>query len=198
MLLGITSTRATWSTQKAAAMDVLRSHGGIPTGSLIGDQWQKSRFRSPYLRNTLWEYGYALDTLETAVAWSVFDDLRTATLAALDHSFRVAGVPLLRFSHLSHVYPDGASLYVTLLYPRRDDPAETLSIWQAAKHAASEAILNLQGTISHQHGLGVDHAPYLEIEIGSLGMRTLQAISRSLDPAGIMNPGKGWPDPAAG
>jgi alkyldihydroxyacetonephosphate synthase len=46
------------------------------------------------------------------------------------------------------------------------------------------------GTISHQHGVGVDHTPYLAAEKGKLGMELIQTICSSLDPDGIMNPGK--------
>jgi alkyldihydroxyacetonephosphate synthase len=45
------------------------------------------------------------------------------------------------------------------------------------------------GTISHHHGVGSDHAPWLEQEIGSAGIRMLRAVQAELDPAGIMNPG---------
>jgi alkyldihydroxyacetonephosphate synthase len=193
MILGITSKRSRFSQIKGVAFEILRAYGGIATGTLIGKQWRKSRFRSPYLRNTLWEHGYALDTLESAVPWARVSLMRTAILKALDKAFQAHGVPLLRFSHLSHVYQDGASIYVTFIYPRQQDPEETLGIWKSAKQAASEAIVAQHGTISHQHGVGTDHLPYLSYEKGSLGLQTLQSLSQSLDPGGIMNPGKGWP-----
>jgi len=192
MILGITSKRATWTEKKASAMEILRSHGGIATGTMIGKQWCKSRFRSPYLRNTLWEHGYALDTLESAVPWSAVAALRKALLGSLEGVFQSNVVPLLHFSHLSHVYPDGASIYVTYLYPRQQSPDETLALWRAAKDAASEAIVSHQGTISHQHGLGVDHLPYVQFEKSTLGIQALRTLSQSFDPLGIMNPGKGW------
>jgi alkyldihydroxyacetonephosphate synthase len=58
------------------------------------------------------------------------------------------------------------------------------------KHAASQAIQTHGGTISHQHGVGLDHAPYLPAEKGALGMETLRAICQTMDPDGMMNPGK--------
>lgn len=193
MILGITSNRSRFSQPKGDAFEILRAHGGIATGTLIGKQWRKSRFRSPYLRNTLWEHGYALDTLETAVPWSALHSTRKKILTALDKAFNESSIPVLRFSHLSHIYVDGASIYVTFLYPRQDSPNETLAIWQAAKRATSEAIVEHHGTISHQHGIGCDHLPYLENEKGSLGLESLQSISQTFDPQGMMNPGKGWP-----
>lgn len=193
MILGITSDRVVFSQTKGVTLEILRAHGGIATGTLVGKQWRKSRFRSPHLRNTLWEQGYALDTLETAVPWSGLAAAREAIMQSLDRAFRMHSVPLLQFSHISHVYPDGASIYITFLYPRQNDPDNTLAVWQAAKRAASEEIVAHQGTISHQHGIGLDHLPYLEAEKHMLGVQTLQAISQTFDPQGMMNPGKGWP-----
>ncbi len=62
--------------------------------------------------------------------------------------------------------------------------------WRALKSAASEAILSVGGTISHQHGVGTDHAPYLAAEKGALGMGALEAAAAHFDPQGMMNPGK--------
>jgi alkyldihydroxyacetonephosphate synthase len=197
MILGLTANRASFPLNKSFAFEILRAHGGIPTGTMIGTQWSKSRFRSPYLRNTLWEHGYALDTLETAVRWSGLEDLRKAILTALDHSFETIDIPVMRFSHISHVYPDGGSIYVTFIYPRTDHAESTLAIWQDAKRYASDAIVAHKGTISHQHGLGMDHLPYLQAEKGSLGIAALESFSQTFDPQGIMNPGKGWPAPSS-
>jgi alkyldihydroxyacetonephosphate synthase len=94
------------------------------------------------------------------------------------------------FSHLSHVYRDGASIYTTFLFPRSADPAETMERWQAAKSAASQAIVACRGTISHQHGVGSDHSSYLPAEKGLVGVQALAAACHSLDPNGLLNPGK--------
>ena len=96
----------------------------------------------------------------------------------------------LVFAHLSHVYPDGASFYITYLFRLADDPAETLARWQAMKSAASRLILARGGTISHQHGVGLDHAPYLPAEKGPVGMHVLTSVCQTLDPQGLLNPGK--------
>ena len=62
--------------------------------------------------------------------------------------------------------------------------------WRALKAAASAAIVAHGGTISHQHGVGTDHAPYLAAEKGALGLAAIGALLRRFDPQGIMNPGK--------
>ncbi len=87
-------------------------------------------------------------------------------------------------------YPTGASIYSTHLFRLAADPDETFERWQTLKTAASQAIVQHGGTISHQHGVGADHATYLPAEKGPLGMAALADLSRRFDPAGMMNPGK--------
>jgi alkyldihydroxyacetonephosphate synthase len=60
------------------------------------------------------------------------------------------------------------------------------------KQAASRAIIDLGGTITHQHGIGRDHLPYMAKEKSDLGMDIIQGVCHALDPDGIMNPGKLW------
>jgi alkyldihydroxyacetonephosphate synthase len=88
--------------------------------------------------------------------------------------------------HVSHVYAAGASLYFTVACAQADDP---LAQWQAAKSAASDAILAAGGSITHHHGVGTDHRQWYERELGDLGMSILRAVKARLDPEGIMNPG---------
>jgi alkyldihydroxyacetonephosphate synthase len=109
-----------------------------------------------------------------------------ALTTAIDSSTRRVHV----FSHLSHMYPEGASIYTTYLFPLAEDPDETLQSWRAFKAKASQAIVNNRGTISHQHGVGTDHAPYMESEKGPLGKAVLSDVLGRFDPQGIMNPGK--------
>lgn len=50
--------------------------------------------------------------------------------------------------------------------------------------------IELGGTITGEHGVGVMKAPYLELKVGKEGIAAMQAIKSSLDPNNILNPGK--------
>jgi alkyldihydroxyacetonephosphate synthase len=175
---------------RGESQTIVRRQGGLPVGSPIGALWSKTRFRAPYLRNTLWERGYALDTLETALPWRAVPAAVEAVRGSLGRGLEPGGERVLAFVHLSHVYPDGASLYATYLFRRSADPDETLARWRSLKEAATLQVLTHGGTISHQHGVGLDHAPYLASEKGEVGMAALQALIDVFDPEGILNPGK--------
>jgi alkyldihydroxyacetonephosphate synthase len=168
---------------------IVGEHGGHRPPGGLGRRWLAERFRTPYLRNTLWDAGYAVDTLETAVPWSSIPALAAGVAKALRTGLLDAGERVHAFSHLSHVYPSGSSLYTTFVFRRAADPDETLERWRQLKAAASEAILEAGGTISHQHGVGTDHRPYLAVEKGELGIAALADVARRFDPDRRMHPG---------
>ena len=190
LIFAITGTRREVSDTRRAAHALFRAFGGLPMGTFAGHTWRKNRFLTPYLRNTLWEHGVAVDTVETAVPWANVLPAAQAIKTALHTSLTETGERALVIAHLSHVYRDGASIYITCLFRRAADPDELLERWQRMKSAASLALTAHGGTISHQHGVGVDHAPYLEAEKGALGMEVLRTMSKTFDPQGLMNPGK--------
>jgi alkyldihydroxyacetonephosphate synthase len=194
LLLGASGSERTVRAARREALDVAGVYGGVNLGSALGNQWQKGRFHYPYLRNTLWEMGYAVDTLESATSWDCVPQLIQAVEEGLRHALHDEGERVYPFTHLSHIYSSGSSVYTTFLFRQAPDPETTLRRWRRLKQVASEAILANRGTISHQHGVGIDHAIYLPAEKGELGMSLLRALGRELDPDAMMNPGKLFDD----
>jgi alkyldihydroxyacetonephosphate synthase len=190
MLLGFTGRRSSVEASIHEALRIARHQGGVHLGQALGRQWQKSRFRVPYLRNALWDSGYAVDTVETAVEWDRAPGLVTAIEEALRGGLQGEEERVHVTTHLSHVYPSGSSIYTTFIFRIAADPDTTLGRWRTLKSAASEAIVRLGGTISHQHGVGTDHLPYLQAEKATLGLGALRALCAQFDPEGLMNPGK--------
>lgn len=190
LLLGLTGDDALVKTTRQEALALASQHGAVHVGRALGSQWHKGRFHTPYLRNSLWSLGYAVDTLETATNWSQVPRLVEAIEDALYLALPDAGQRTHVFSHLSHLYPSGSNIYTTILFRVAPDPDETLARWQVLKAAASQAIVAHGATISHQHGVGSDHARYLVAEKGELGMAFLRDLCQLFDPDGMMNPGK--------
>jgi len=190
LLYGLTGTHAQNRLADRQLSHIIRSHQGMMVKFYLGEAWMEKRFLTPYLRNTLWELGYALDTLETALPWDKLQNGRKAILDVIKTSLEEENETVLVFSHISHVYTNGGSLYVTYLYRRAQDPLQTLERWQKIKTGASQCIVEHGGTITHQHGVGLDHKPYLPEEKGALGMRMIKNIVQEVDPHQIMNRGK--------
>jgi alkyldihydroxyacetonephosphate synthase len=128
------------------------------------------------------------DTFETAVTWDRFEALHAAVLEAVKGAIaEVSGGAGFVTWRLTHVYPDGAAPYYTVVAAGR--PGAELEQWAALKEAATEAIMANGGTITHHHAVGRDHRGWWERERPPLYGQALQAARRVLDPAGICNPG---------
>ncbi len=166
---------------------LLTAQGGTSLGEEPARAWERGRFGAPYLRDSLLSAGALCETLETATNWSNIPALKAAVTEALSTALAESGTPALVMCHISHVYPTGASLYFTVVAGQRGNPIEQ---WQAAKKAASDAIMAAGGTITHHHAVGADHRPWMREEVGDLGVQVLRAVKATLDPAGILNPGK--------
>ncbi len=190
LMLGFTGRKAIVHMARSEALAIASSHHGIHVGQIFGKQWHKKRFLTPYLRNTLWEAGYAIDTLETATHWSNVPVMIKAIEESLHKILAKINERIHVFTHLSQLYPSGASVYTSYFFRMATDADETLSRWQALKAAASGEIVKHGGTISHQHGVGTDHLPYMAAEKGELGMSAISSLCKRFDPQGIMNPGK--------
>jgi len=58
------------------------------------------------------------------------------------------------------------------------------------KRAAQQSFIDHGATLSHHHAVGTEHLPWLCADISPLGVQTVAAIKRELDPGNIMNPGR--------
>jgi len=170
------------------AKELMRGYGAVHVGRSPGEAWRRQRFTAPYLRDELMTHGVMVETVETATRWSNLTRLYRETKRAIEDSLRAQGTPGTAMCHVSHIYETGASLYFTMLAPQRE--GEEIEQWEAMKRAASDAITEHGGTITHHHAVGRDHAPWLAAEIGATGVEALRALKERMDPAGIMNPGK--------
>ncbi|MGW5361803.1 FAD-binding oxidoreductase [Actinopolymorpha pittospori] len=188
-VLGWEGATGTTRRRRSLALPALRAGGARFLGVRVGEAWRRHRFVGPHQRDALLDAGVMVETVETATSWARLPTLYASVSSALRDSLTSAGTPPLVFAHVSHVYPTGASLYFTVLARQVEDPAAMVEQWERAKAAASEAIVAGGGTISHHHAVGRTHAPYLEAEVGPVGVSVLAAVKATLDPHGILNPG---------
>jgi len=180
-------TEAHVESRHAETRALLQARGGTSLGEAPARAWEHGRFGAPYLRDSLLSAGALCETLETATSWAGVPALKAAVTEALTTSLAESGTPALVLCHISHVYPTGASLYFTVVAGQRGNPIEQ---WRKAKTAASDAMMRTGATITHHHAVGADHRPWMRDEVGDLGVAVLRAVKATLDPAGILNPGK--------
>ena len=188
-MVGYTGAKAEFDAQRMRADALLGRRGAVSTGALIGSKWRANRFKSAYLRNALWSAGYGVDTMETAVGWPRTDAMTRAIEMAGRDALMQFGERCHAQTHLSQVYPQGSSVYSTFVFRIAHDFETNLERWRALKSAVSEAIVREGGTITHQHGVGKDHAPYLNAEKGDIGLGALRAMVGHFDPSGALDSG---------
>jgi alkyldihydroxyacetonephosphate synthase len=184
-IIGFEGSAADVARRRDAVASVMEAAGGSLDAE-AGEAWARGRYQGPYLRDALLDAGALAETLETAGFWSGLGALYDAVGSALREALSAQGTPPVVLCHVSHVYAAGASLYFTVGCAQTDDP---VAQWQAAKAAASDAILAAGGSITHHHGVGTDHRAWYAREVGPLAIRALRAVKAEFDPAGIMNPG---------
>ena len=80
------------------------------------------------------------------------------------------------------------NIHVNFMCDRAD--AQAVARARAAVRDTFAAAIELQGTISGEHGIGYVKAPYMEMAVTRTTLETMKQIKRALDPLGILNPGK--------
>lgn len=183
LIIGFEGTSTLVEAEADWAFDVL-SRYGVDLGAEPGLSWLRHRFDASYLQSPLFDTGAFVDTMEVSTTWSNLEHLyRRVRQAVAPHALTLA--------HFSHVYPEGSSIYFTLVGHRRGtDRALALhdQIWSSALAAVEEA----GGSITHHHGVGALKVDWTENDhLG--GRRQFEALKATFDPDGIMNPGKVYP-----
>lgn len=92
-------------------------------------------------------------------------------------------VKICTFGHAG----DG-NLHPTVPTDARDH--EEMERVEAAFEEIFAAAIDLGGTITGEHGVGVMKAPYLEWKLGAEGIAAMKLVKQAFDPNNIMNPGK--------
>ena len=194
---GITGSKAQCKSALKITKQFISKHKGVYIGTALGKHWQHSRFRSPYLRQGFWDAGIIVDTMETCLDWSAVPAAIKGMESDIANALKLdANAPgsidekIHVFTHLSHFYGQGCSVYTTFLFRMDENYDKTMQRWLKLKAAGAQAIVKHGGTISHQHGVGKDHAPYLAAEKGELGIKAIQELCQLFDPEQRMNPGK--------
>lgn len=99
---------------------------------------------------------------------------------------RLHGLRIVCFGHAGN-----GNIHVNIL-ANPDDPAQMAAI-ENCLHAVFRLVLKLEGTLSGEHGVGIDKRDYVGWEIAADTLALMQAVKMQFDPHGILNPGKALP-----
>ncbi len=107
-------------------------------------------------------------------------------IAGLNRLSEDSGIKIVNFGHAGN-----GNIHMNLL----TDPDNQEQMQQAYNclDAAFDLVLRLGGTLSGEHGIGLEKREYIDREIDPVTLRLMADIKQQLDPAGILNPGKIFP-----
>ncbi|CAN5300605.1 FAD-binding oxidoreductase [soil metagenome] len=178
--------------QKSLVDAIVKKHGGMGVGKGPGILYDQKKFDTPYLRDFLLDMGAAGDVSETAAPWSKLIAVHENVYAAAQKAFDEIGIKGWIMSHMSHSYHSGACLYFTFAFVFDKDP---IAEYNVVKNAIQQAFVDSDATISHHHGVGLEHSPWLAEDISPEGVKVMTGLFASADPGDNFNPGKILPRP---
>jgi len=138
----------------------------------------KDRFKDPYLREDLLDYGIIIDTLECSVNWENIETIHQKV-----REYIKSRPQTICMSHISHFYPQGGNLY--FIFIGKFEMNEFVEF-----HAGIlETIQKSGATMSHHHGIGKLFAPWFPKQIGQNQYEIYKVLKNYFDPNFIFNPG---------
>ncbi|MDK3255183.1 FAD-binding oxidoreductase [Blastococcus capsensis] len=193
LVLGVESAAHPVAHRLDELTDLARSCGGAVAPrdggrDAAADTWRTAFLRMPYVRDGLARMSAIVETFETACTWDRVAELYATVGAEVGAAVReVTGGPGRITCRFTHVYPDGAAPYFTVVAAGR--PGSEVAMWDEVKTAASEVLGRLGATITHHHAVGRDHRPGYDRQRPEPFAVALRAAKAVLDPAGVLNPG---------
>lgn len=107
--------------------------------------------------------------------------------AAANQAFDSIGKQGWIMGHLSHSYHSGACLYFTFAFEHGSDAEAEYDV---VKHAIQQAFIDTGATVSHHHGVGLEHQPWMSQDVSPEGVAVMQGLFDSADPGRVFNPGR--------
>ena len=200
LVLGVESAHQPVDAALGLLVDIARSHGGSradasgAAGRADGgrdraaEAWRSTFLRMPYIRDGMARMSAVVETFETATTWDRVEALYDAVNAEVGDAIReVTGAPGLVNCRLTHVYPDGAAPYFTVVAAGRR--GSELAMWDDIKAVSMEVLARHGATVTHHHAVGRDHRPGYDRQRPEPFAAALVAAKAAVDPAGILNPG---------
>ena len=174
--------------RKKAVARIARAEGAVVLGPGPGALYDQKKFDTPHLRDFLLEQNTVGDVSETAAPWSRLTTVHKAAYDAAQRAYAQLGKIGWIMSHMSHSYHSGACLYFTFAYVfDEENPYEE---YHVIKSAIQQSFVDSSATLSHHHGVGVEHQPWMEQDVSHEGVRLMKGLFEVADPGRHFNPGK--------
>ncbi|RLD67371.1 MAG: FAD-binding oxidoreductase, partial [Bacteroidetes bacterium] len=165
---------------KSKVKRICKKYGAMNLTSFPVKKWEPGRYKDPYLREDIMDYGIVIDTLETGVSWDNLHEVHQQCRA-----FVKSRPDTICLTHASHFYAQGTNLYFIFIIKENDIKAYT-----DFQEGLLDTIQKSGGSLSHHHGVGRMISKWMPEHLGENQINVLRALKKHFDPNNIMNPGK--------
>jgi alkyldihydroxyacetonephosphate synthase len=187
MVMGFDGDPEIAALQEKKALEYCKQMGGRDLGRDPGEAWWEHRYDFYYPPKSLklpWMYG----TTETVTTFDKIANLYWAEKKAVEEGFTEWNVKFI--GHFSHWFHWGVMVYSRFIIEEPpQDPQEALRLHNRVWNAAMQAVMANGGMINEHHGVGLKLSRYMRKQYGDAWPLLLK-IKKTIDPNGIMNPGK--------
>ena len=198
MIIGFEGEKPNVVHQKKQVFKQIKAFEGVWIGQGPGKTWYEKRYDLPLLRDFLMNHGMWVDVAESSMSWQDILKLWKEVKEDVVNAMTAKGYPGWCGAHISHSYQNGVCVYfhyASIVNERAGvntlgEEGDDLRVYLAAKEAATEAILRNGGALSHHHGVGIEHVPWMEKYFGVEGVQLMREMKKIMDPKAICNPGK--------
>jgi alkyldihydroxyacetonephosphate synthase len=187
MVMGFDGDPDIAALQERKAMEIASELNATDLGREPGEKWWDHRYDFYYPPQNLklpWMYG----TTETVTTYDKIENLYWSEKRAVEEGYADWNVKFI--GHFSHWFHWGVMLYCRFIIEEPpEDPEEALRLHNRVWNTAMTAVLENGGMINEHHGVGLKLARYMRRQYGDAWPFMLR-LKKSIDPNGIMNPGK--------
>lgn len=187
MIIGFDGWEEIARAQEQRALKILADLQGQDLGREAGERWWNHRYDFYYPPLGL-HLPHMYGTVETIGTFDKIETIYHAKKRVLEETFRSWNLNYI--GHFSHWFPWGASLYDRFIVEKPPAEAEeALKLHNRIWAVAVRTSLEHGGMLNEHHGIGLKLSRFMRSQYGS-AWELLECIKESLDPNGIMNPGK--------
>ncbi|MFI4968437.1 MAG: FAD-binding oxidoreductase [Gammaproteobacteria bacterium] len=108
-------------------------------------------------------------------------------ISRLEQLSKQYGIQIVNFGHAGN-----GNIHVNLLVD--PDNAAQMKNAEPCLKQVFKTVLDMQGTLSGEHGVGMEKRPFMALEFDPPTLDLMRRIKKEFDPKGILNPGKLLPD----
>ncbi len=182
LLLAFDGPTSLATEEQSLALAISTGLGGTDHGSALGESWNRGRYNAAWIAPGNAGDTRMADAIEVSASWADLGRVYTRIHEAVDGT--IAQV----WSHFSHFYMQGGSLYV-IIFIDAGDKQQALDQFTKTWDSVMSIVLEEGGSVSHHHGIGAMRLPWFREESGT-AFTVLERVKSALDPKGTLNPGK--------